>query len=250
MEQLRVYPQSDEYVSGYHPEGVVSMFLAKYKTNCGYFELKVRSLNAFELYKGYYVSRIDEHFYPFKATISRNYSDLQVTLMLERSHCEWYSDLKIAVKQINILRTDYNSFMIIHQCVDNKNYLMLLTKKRTLIQDKIGIETAMIDVMKDYGIVIENITFFWSTDDVCERHLRDISEYFYRKIYFDRNQSKCPKELPVELIDLKDYWKNKTLYEEIMWEQNKTVMICTFIMVVGTVIVVGSVWIFLDNYKF
>lgn len=172
LEQVRVYSGSHDYVSQFHPSDTVSMFLAKYNTNCGYFELKVLNTNAFELNKGYYVPRFREHFYPSRFEIERNYSSLKCSVSLEKRHCEFYVGLTKAAERINILLTDYSSFMIIHQCVDDRNYLMLLTKKKKqklLIREKVGIENTLIDVMQQHEIDIENRTFWWPTVDNCDR---------------------------------------------------------------------------------
>lgn len=72
---------------------------------------------------------------------------------------------------------------------------------------------------------------------------------FYRKIYYERTQPECPGNLTVELTDLKDYWRNKIENDEQLYEQRKTVIICSIIMVLGTGVVVGAFAIFLDNYK-
>lgn len=171
FDQVRVYSGSHDYVSQFHPNDTVSMFLAKYHTNCGYFELKTLSADAFEFNKGHYVARFREHFYPFRSVITRNYSDLSCRISLERSRCKSYVNLTGAVYKINVLMTDYSSYMILHQCIDNKNYIMMLTeKKRIHLKDKIGLNDILIDIMTDYKIHIDNQTFWWPTTDKCHEY--------------------------------------------------------------------------------
>lgn len=79
--------------------------------------------------------------------------------------------------------------------------------------------------------------------------MENVFPTFYRKIYYERNQPKCPDNLTVELVDLRDYWKNKLENDERLYELRKTVIICSIIMVLGTAAVVGTFAIFLDNYK-
>lgn len=223
------------------------MFLAKYNTNCGYYELKASKLSAIDLYKGYYVPRFREHFYPFKASIERNYDKLEVSMFLERSQCEHFGILNETVNSINILFTDYTSYMILHQCVGKWNYLMLLTqKKRLLLSEKYGIESTMIDVMKEYSINIENPRFLWVETNLCDRLLRVTYPSFYSKDYIDRNQTWCPI-LPFELMELKYYWKNRTENAEKKRQLQKTVTICVVVMVLGFAAIVGLVAINLDN---
>lgn len=171
FDQVRVYSGGHDYVSQFYPKEVVSMFLVKYHTNCGYFELKSLSKDAFVFNKGHYVPRFREHFYPFRAVIKRNYSNLTCSISLERSHCKSYIDLTGAVHEINVLLTDYASFIILHQCIDNKNYIMMLTeKKRLLFEEMIGINDILIDVMNEFEIVIDNRTFWWPTSDKCDEY--------------------------------------------------------------------------------
>lgn len=171
FDQVRVYSGNHDYVSQFHPKSTVSMFLAKYNTNCGYFESKVLSdSNAFELYKGYYEARFQERFYPFRVEIKRNNSALTCKIELERRHCEFYGDLTRAVHEINILYTDYSTLIIIHQCVENRNHIMLLTaKQKLLIREKVQIEKKLIGLMDEHNIEIENRTFWWPTTDSCDR---------------------------------------------------------------------------------
>ena len=173
FDQVRVYSGNHDYVSHFHPENTVSMFLAKYNTNCGYFESKVLSIDTLELHKGYYEPRFRERFYPFRAEIKRNASELTCNIALEKRHCEFYGGLTQTAQKINILYTDYSTLIIIHQCVDNRNYMMLLTKnKNHKIRDKVGIEKVIIGLMDEYKIEIENQTFWWPTTDLCDRFLK------------------------------------------------------------------------------
>lgn len=171
IEQVRVYSGSHDYVSQFHPADTASIFLAKHETNCGYFELKTLNTNAFELSKGYYVPRFKEHFYTSRFVIERSYSNLTCSISLDERHCEFYGELTKAAHRINILLTDYSSFMVIHQCVDDRNYMMLLAKKKRLfIRDKIGIENTLIDVMNEYKFDIDDRKFWWPTTDNCDRY--------------------------------------------------------------------------------
>lgn len=248
FDQLRVYSGTNEYVSEYHPNDTVSLFNAKYKTNCGYYELKVARLNAIELYKGYYVPRFKEHFYPFKATIERVYDELKCEMFLERSQCEHFKGLNETIHNVNILFTDYTSYMILHQCVDDRNYIMLLTrKKRLFLSEKNGLEATMIDVMKEYDIKIEKPMFSWAETNFCDRHLGFTYPTFYSKDYIDRNQTGCPNNLPFEMIELKLYWKNRTDAAEKRRDLLKTITICVVVMIFGFGAIVGLVAINLDN---
>lgn len=249
IDQVRIYPGEGDYVSSLHAGDTVSMFQTVFATNCGYYELKALSREAFVLYKGYYASRFEEHFYPFKAVIRRNYSSLNCVMMLERSVCKSYTKLRQTSHGIDILLTDYESFMIIHQCVNHRSIIMALTKTKSYsARDKTRIERVLIDVMKDYGIVIENQTFVWSTSDFCDRHIGKIYPIFYGKVYFDPFQTECPENLPVDLTDLKDYWKDKTEHEEFMRERTITILICVAAFLTSLVGIVGSFMIFLDNF--
>lgn len=169
IDQVRVYSASQS-----HPKSTVSLFLAHYQTYCGFYELTVLSADSFVLYKGYYASRFYEHFYPFKAQITRSRDELNCKISLEQRECEYYRDLKRAVTDVNILYTDYKSMMIIHQCVDSRNYLMLVTRNDHFTdEDKAGIEKVLVDIMQDYKILIENQTFWWPTRDLCAEYLVD-----------------------------------------------------------------------------
>lgn len=224
------------------------MFLAKFNTNCGYFELQRSGIGSFEMYKGYYAPRFKEHFYPFKVKIEMNYDQLYSHMFLEKSQCEHYGHLNQTVRKIDILETDYSSFILIHQCVENLNYLMLLTKsKRYRLSEKYNIEAAMIDVMRKYGIEIENRMFSWVETNFCDRHLSFTFPSFYSKKYIDRNQTGCPENLPFEMIEMKQYWENKIENAEKEWQLKKQVIICSVVMLLGTVFLVGMVWINLDN---
>ena len=81
------------------------------------------------------------------------------------------------------------------------------------------------------------------------RLVGNIFPIFYRKIYIDRNQTECPSNLPIDLIDLKDFWKDKIQNAENLWELHKTIMICTAVMVSGTIAIVGVFAIFMDNHE-
>lgn len=248
FDQLRVYSGTQEYVSENHPIETVSLFLAKYNTNCGYYELKTPRPNVIELYKGYYVPRFREHFYPFKAKIERNYDELKCEMFLERSQCEHFTSLNETVRYVNILLTDYTSFIVLHQCVDGRNYIMLLTRrKRLFLSEKHGIEATMIDVMKENGIEIEKPMFSWVETNFCDRLLGFTYPPFYSKDYIDRNQTGCPNNLPFEMIDLKLYWKKRTENAERRRERRKTITICVIVMVFGFAAIVGLVAINLDN---
>lgn len=171
IDQVRVYSGSSEFVSDRHPRDTVSMFLAKWHTNCGHFELKIDSDDKIELFKGYYASRFQEHFYTFATTIARvDNNALKCTMRLEKLHCDNYADLKTAIEAVNVLNTDYSSYMVLHQCVNSRNYLMLLTKSGKFDEeDESGVEKLLVDIMRDYEIVIENQTFWWPTPDSCDK---------------------------------------------------------------------------------
>lgn len=171
IDQVRVYSGSSDFVSQHHPRDAASMFLAKWHTNCGHFELKIDSDDRIELFKGYYAERFQEHFYTFATTIARADNDaLKCTMRLEKLHCDNYADLKTAVENVNVLNTDYSSFMVLHQCVDNRNYLMLLTKSGKFdVEDRSDVEKLLVDIMRDYEIVIENRTFWWPTPASCDK---------------------------------------------------------------------------------
>lgn len=248
FDQLQVYSGTDEYVSEHHPKYTVSLFIAKFNTNCGYYELKSPRINAIDLYKGYYVPRFREHFYPFKATIERNYDELKCEMYLERTQCEHFENLNKTIVHVNILFTDYSSYMILHQCIDERNYLMLLTRKKRLsLSEKCGIEATMIDVMKEYGIEIENPMFSWTETNFCDRLLGFTYPSFYSKDYIDRNQTGCPSNLPFQMIELKLYWKNRTENAEKRRDLRKTITICVLVMIFGFGAIVGLVAINLDN---
>lgn len=169
FDQVRIYSGNQDYVSRSHPDDVVSMFLAKYRTNCGYFELVQRS-NSVELYKGHDVPRFDSKFFTFKAQISQVDRRLQCKILLDQRECKSYGNLTRTVTDINMLSTDYSSFMIIHQCIEDRNYLMLQTKQPHLSErDRIRLGNFVIDVMNERRIVIENETFWWPTTDSCDK---------------------------------------------------------------------------------
>lgn len=171
IDQLRIFSGNSDYVSQFHPNETVSLFLAKYKTNCGIWDLRALTDDEFEFSKGYYERRFREHFYPFQVKIKRNSSYLKSEFFLEQRHCEYYVDLTAVVEDVNILRTDYSSFIIIHQCIDSRNYLMLLTRKTTLlVSEKIEFEQIVTDVMTDFKIAIENQTFWWPTTVECDKY--------------------------------------------------------------------------------
>lgn len=174
IDQVRVYSGSGEFVSKFHPSNTVSMFMAKYRTNCGFYELNVLSKDSFELYKGYYASRFREYFFPFKAEFSRIGNGLTCKLSLEQRECDHYGDLNQNVSDVNVLYTDYKNLMVIHQCVEMRNYLMLLTRNdRFTVEDKAEIQKVLVDIMQDYKIFIENQTFWWPTKDLCAEYLND-----------------------------------------------------------------------------
>jgi hypothetical protein len=248
FDQVRVYSGSHDYVSEFHPSETVSLFMAKYYTNCGYFELKIPQGNAIDLYKGYYVPRFREHFYPFKARIERNIDELKCEMYLERSQCEHFGHLNETVRYVNILFTDYTSYIILHQCINGRNYLMLLTRnKRLLLTEKNGIEATMIDVMNKYGIELESPMFSWAETNFCDMLLGFTYPPFYSKNYIDRNQTRCPDNLPFKMTDLKHYWKNRTEDAEKRKNLRKTITICVIVMVFGFAVICGLVWINLDN---
>lgn len=172
IDQVRVFSGSSDYVSHHHPKDTVSMFFAKWHTNCGHFELKIDSDDSIELSKGYYAPRFKEHFYTFATTITRvDNNELKCGMRLERLQCDTYADLKTAIGSVNILNTDYSSFLLLHQCVDSRNYLMLLTKAGKFdAADRRDVEKILVDIMRDYGIVIENLTFWWPTQGLCDKY--------------------------------------------------------------------------------
>lgn len=81
------------------------------------------------------------------------------------------------------------------------------------------------------------------------RLVRSIFPIFYRKIYIDREQTECPKNLSIELTELKDFWKNKLEHAEQVWELRKSIMTCAFFMVAGIIVIVGVFAIFMDNHE-
>lgn len=171
FDQVRIYSGHQDYVSQHHPDDVASMFLAKYKTNCGFFELERHSDGAIELFKGYDVPRFDAQFFTFKAQISRiDGGGFRCKMFLDQRECRNYGNLSRTITVINILSTDYSTFMIIHQCIEGRHYLMVLTKQQQLRQqEKIRLGNFMIDVMKERAIVIDNETFWWPTTDLCDK---------------------------------------------------------------------------------
>ena len=173
FEQVRVYPGPGEYVSDLHPKETVSMFAAKYNTNCGYFELEISRVDTIELFKGYYVPRFQERYYPFKVTIQWSHSgSLASKMYLEKSQCEHFTSLNSTIRQVDILETDYSSYIIIHQCVRGHDYLMLLTKKKQYeFSEKHNVETSLIGIMTAYGITIENQKFSWVETTFCDKLL-------------------------------------------------------------------------------
>lgn len=170
IDQLRVFSGNSDYVSQLHPNETVSLFLAMFKTNCGFWDMKTLGDDEFELSKGYYVPRFREHFYPFQVKIKRNSGDsLKIDFFLEKLLCDDYERLTAVVEEVNILRTDYSSYIVIHQCIDG-NYLMLLTKKEKMFaSERKEIERFLIGVMQDFKIEIENRTFWWPTIDMCDK---------------------------------------------------------------------------------
>jgi hypothetical protein len=248
LDQVRVYPGPGEYVSDKHPKETVSMFLANFNSNCGYFELVISKPHEFDLVKGYFVRRFSERFYTFKVTIGLNYGYLDSDMFLDRSQCEHFGHLNESIGKIDILETDYSSFMIIHQCINGLDYLMLLTaRKRYMLSEKHEIEAMLIDVMEKYGIEIENRMFSWVETTFCDRLVRSTFPAFYSKKYIDRNQTRCPKNLPFEMMELKHYWKNKIENAEKKAAVRKTITIRCVVMVVGFAAIVGLVAINLDN---
>lgn len=249
-DQLRVFSGEGKFVSPYHPNETVSLFLAKFFTNCGYFELKIQSEVNFQMYKGFPVPRFNDHFMPFFVNVIQTRTGTECRIHLERNHCEMYKTLNETIARLNILETDYRSYMFIHQCIHERNYIMLLTRKqRLLYRERVGIQEYVVhQLMKKYEIDIENSTFWWPVQDFCHKYIYELYPLFYRRMVFDRNQTECPNNIRIQLADLKMYWLNKTETDYDYQQFRKRNMIGTVSLIVGFVTIVG-LWMFLnDNY--
>lgn len=269
FDQVRIYSGRRDYVSHNHPDDVVSMFLAKYRTNCGYFELNQHA-EYVELFKGHDVPRFDTRFFTFKVQISQVDAGLQCKMLLAQRECKSYVNLTSAVTDINILSTDYTSYMIIHQCVGDRNYLMVQTKRTDLSErERIRIGNFVIDVMKERRIVIDNETFWWPTTASCDKYanfhsihphpttqsvfrlVEDIYPDFYYHTFWDRRvQTNCSQNLPVELTDLATWLEKRNSDDEEARENRKKILVGSCVTVLGFIAIVGLVWLFNDNYKF
>lgn len=251
FDQMRIYSGNGEFVSDYHPNGTVSLFLAKFHTNCGYYELKVLNQDTVQLNKGYYILRFNDHFYTFAAKISRKGKYLNCDYCLEQRHCERYIDLNEKIKDINILETDYSNLIYIHQCIDNRNYIMVLAKhKKMTIRDKIAMEKHVHELMMENEIKIDNQSIWWPEEEQCHKHIKYIHPIFYRKVIFEPEQDICPANLTISLIELTNFWFDKVEAQLAAWEWKKHVMYVIAGTIFGILAFIGVVLIFFDNVDF
>lgn len=251
FDQMRIYSGDGEYVSNYHPNDTVSLFLAKFHTNCGYYELNVLNRDTIVLNKGYYILRFNDHFYAFAAKITRKGKYLNCNYSLEQRHCQSYIDLNEKINDINILETDYNNLIYIHQCIDNRNYIMVLSKYEIMtIKDKIAMEKHVYELMMENDIKIVNQSIWWPEDDQCRKHIKYIHPIFYRKVVFEPQQDICPANLTISLIDLSNYWFDKLEAQLAAWEWKKHVIYVTVVTISCILSFIGVVLIFFDNVDF
>lgn len=230
------------------PGTTASLFATNIPTNCGYYDLKVNPRIGMEFYKGYYAERFDDHFFPFMARIV---SQNSIQMYLERRLCDHYEKINQMATTVDILLTDYQSFMILHQCIGNESYVMLLTHNKQFIGEtnKIGIEHAIADIITQYNISLHNRMFIWSTRNGCRHHIEDIYPQFYRRRYIDHSYVECPMNKTIQTIELEDYWWRK---EEMENERVRAVQknINAGIFFVLTVIsVLFFVYIFYSNFE-
>ncbi|CAO1319362.1 unnamed protein product [Diamesa serratosioi] len=251
FDQMRIYSGNGEFVSDYHPNDTVSLFLAKFHTNCGYYELKVLNRDSMQLNKGYFVLRFNDHFYTFAAKISRKGKYLNCDYGLEQRHCKSYIDLNEKIKDINILETDYRNFIYIHQCIDNRNYIMVLAKHQKMtIKKKIAMENHVNELMMENEITIDNQSIWWPEEEQCRKHFKHIHPIFYRKVIFEPIQDICPANLTISLIDLSNYWYEKIEAQLAAWESKKHAMYVAAGAIFFFLSFVGVVLIFFDNVDF
>ncbi|CRK93635.1 CLUMA_CG007165, isoform A [Clunio marinus] len=252
MEQLRIHSGKQHHFNELPPNDTVSLFNAKYKTYCGFYELQTLSKKAFQLNKGYFIPRFDHHFFPFQALIIKEANQIKCKMVLESSICDEYATMTKVIEAIDILYTDYTTFMIIHQCIDDDDYIMFLTESENLYvpeNDKVDVERLLIDILKGYEIEMKNQTFTWRTAKLCESHVKLIHPIFYQKTFIKEPQKTCPENLSVDIVDLRHYWENKLEREEQMWQEKKSFIICVVCFIVGMLSILGLLAVFLDNFK-
>jgi hypothetical protein len=82
------------------------------------------------------------------------------------------------------------------------------------------------------------------------RLVEEIYPDFYYHTIWDRMQSECPDELPVELIDLTTWLQNRNFDDEEASTTRKKVLAGSCITALGIFLAIGLVWLINDNYKF
>lgn len=244
-DQLRIYSAPPIF-------DTTSLFATRFETKCGFYELQSKSKMGFDLYKGYYTERFDEYFYPFMARVKANYDNISYSIFVERKFCDYYANSKRVAHQMNILSTDYASYVILHQCIDGNNCVMLLTQNENYItenDDKIGIEQAIVNIITQHNLGIENRIFVWSTKNDCRHHIEEIYPQFYRKKYIDRRQVECPLNSTIETIELEDYWWNKMEMENERVSEVKKRLIAIALFLVAVASILFVVYVFDSNFE-
>jgi len=244
-DQLRIYSAPLRF-------DITSLFATRFETKCGYYELKGKSKMGFDLYKGYYAERFEEYFYPFMARVNANYDNISCRIFLDRKFCDYYAKKERVAHQINILSTDYSSYMILHQCIDGNNCVMLLTQNENYItesDDKIGIEQAIVNIITQHNLGIENRIFIWSAKNVCRHHIEEIYPQFYRRKYIDRKQVECPTNSTIDTIELEDYWSHKMEMENERLSSVKKSLITIALFLVAVASILFIVYLFNSNFQ-
>ena len=127
------------------------------------------------------VPRFNEHFYPFKVTISRgNQSDLKCVILFEKQQCEHYGRFKQGCQGRQRFVNGLFQLSEHSSMRGNRNYVMPLTKDddKFCIQNKIRFEMALVTQMDDYEITIKNQTFWRPTKDLCDKYAKNLSSAF------------------------------------------------------------------------
>lgn len=244
------YDQVHIYANNAQASETASLFMTRFSTNCGFYELKVKSVDTIELYKGYYVERFDEHFYPFMTRISRYGQQLWSSMYLERQFCSDYGNITKIANRVSILMTDYSSFMVLHQCIETINHIMLLTQARRQYDNdnRVDFERLIEEIMTQFEIQIDNGTFVWPTRSFCQHHIETIYPQFYRKKYIDRNRGECPQNMTIEMIELEDYWQHKVQMDELRKQLLKSVLKAFFWFGVFAGLVTFVMWALDSNF--
>lgn len=244
-DQIHIYSNAS-------PLDSVSLFATTFHTNCGYYDLKAKSMDTLEMYKGFYIERFDEHLFTFMVNIEAAYKHILLNIFLEKKLCDLYENIKLASQEVNILMTDYVSFMILHQCINDENYVMVLTKNEDYISendDKIGIEHAIVDIIMQYNITIPNRKFIWSSKNFCRHNMENIYKNFYRRKYIDRVQVECSTNITIQTIELEDYWWHKMDMRDKRMESVRKRLIAIAFFLLAIVSILFVVYVFNSNFQ-